>query len=583
MALHILKLLSLAWFIFHSKQAPAQPLRQVNIVAIMDQQHSNWTKLDQNLNAHPFFERDEKSRIISGFYERPIFSIDENWRFTCNLCSEPPKITAKKINTEGTSNFILELKIANHAIWSDGLPLHEEDFRFSWIVAQSFLKNKSLKTDSRLAFFKQVENISTKEGQPNTILFEFSSLPSVENLLQVYILSKALHQPLWRKAKSEASTYLKSYEAARMKDEFKNSFISSLIEDHSARTKNSRCFDDSQQAAKVCLAVYSKTQYTKLQKGGLGNPHIIFDFSSLQSPLNEHELFKKGYQNFSKDFYFRPKLELLALNTRNPKLNNDKARHRLRAAIVENLARSTHNHNPFSLTPQNSPFYYPIPPVITSPPKGFKSSIELAYSRSSERRKKMAKLLSRVLKPLKARSLSKKYFFTYLIPEIRFTGMALVGLEMHYPYRWSMLLGSGNIPTKANHFRGKNIFSWVSSPTDKAINVQRNESILFKTKYSTSDMRYLKKKVFSKEDYVRINQLFASEDYLNSIFEVQKELEEDAPLIPLFHYGYNYLVSDKLTYFPLPGHQFAFSHFVHLWKNKPKIQISIKKEDTKKL
>ena len=463
-------------------------------------------------------------RLLNGFIRRPVFHLDKNWKFACSICSEPPKLKIAE-SSGNKKTYIVSLVLKESLKWSDGKPVSEKDFRFTWILGKSIYQN----TIDQNYFFKSIVNIeSNPENQREVSIVFKGNITDPNRLFQFHLLPRHIHQPLWRESEHNPKNYLENIAGKTLQDvhstaiglgpfKLPSSFSYKDIEVSKSNfdfcLEKNIYFEPEPKSQEICLTFFPAIDNVGLSTKAKPDFDIIIDLKNGLTPVSpksfsELNEFKNtlgiNYNDMQLSWYQRPKVEVLAFNLRNPTLNQAALREIIQYAVYSSLYKniskqsfnkSSGNLSDFlNLNPSDHPFYSPIKPIL-SPLKqaelkleksgyhldksGFRLkqdkqlNLSVSFARSYSKRFYTAALIVRSLERLgikvKSNAVASGQFYKSILPEIRYPSLAIFGINLTFPHSWSDMLHSSKVPKKNNKFAGKNVFSWIHSNADKVL------------------------------------------------------------------------------------------------------------------
>lgn len=140
--------------------------------------------------------------------QRPVTSINPDWKWQCYLCVTLPTLEnglAKVIDEGGVKKMLVTWELKPEATWGDGKPVIAEDFKLSWEVG----KDPSVQVGSRDTY-ERIETVEIDKANPKKFTVKLREARYDFNQLPVHLLPSSVEGPIYLKSKGQPEAYEKN-------------------------------------------------------------------------------------------------------------------------------------------------------------------------------------------------------------------------------------------------------------------------------------------------------------------------------------------------------------------------------------
>lgn len=140
--------------------------------------------------------------------QRPVTSINPDWKWQCYLCVTLPTLEnglAKVIDEGGVKKMLVTWELKPEATWGDGKPVIAEDFKLSWEVG----KDPGVQVGSRDTY-ERIETVEIDKANPKKFTVKLREARYDFNQLPINLLPSSVEGPIYQKAKGQPEAYEKA-------------------------------------------------------------------------------------------------------------------------------------------------------------------------------------------------------------------------------------------------------------------------------------------------------------------------------------------------------------------------------------
>lgn len=143
------------------------------------------------------------SSYIGYMVNRPLVTVDADWKWRCVTCTDLPTLEngkAKVVDEKGKKKMLVSWEIKPEAKWADGQPMTGKDVKLSWEIGKSpnvavgekdlFNRIEAIDIDS-----KNPKKFSIKFSEPRYDYYQLGSLTIVPAHLEADIFAKTKSKP----------------------------------------------------------------------------------------------------------------------------------------------------------------------------------------------------------------------------------------------------------------------------------------------------------------------------------------------------------------------------------------------------
>lgn len=519
-----------------------------------------WDELNQSM--HPFAKKHESSRYIQALLLDPLIGLDEQGQLQCVQCKQLPSIQNKliKLGADKSSNFMqsITFEIKENLCWGDGTAISGHDAYFSWQAGKSLRHRHS---SSHLFEIIKDITVDPKHSKRFTIYFDKKN-NYLSHLTNFYILPKHLEYKIWTK-------YQKSYlNRSLYKRSPTNSGlysglykIKSIVGDRDMHLTANNNHPQAQPSL-ANIKAYALKGYKNKHSPKLDiYSEVLCNHQDCQS-LNHQppQKVKKVPNSYTLHWADSNKVELLALNLRNPLLKDQN----IRQALAHSINKDQITQNLSKLAMPSASLFAPSHPNFNKQIKFYafnlsqsklllensgwiktnnifeKNDQQFTLTLSTSSKPNQLSIAKQLIKSWKKAGLSIRHkaytssAYKHHIKRMNYEGLALISLQLPLHESLRPLFHSSVIPTIRNNYRGQNIF---------AFNNKRLDSLL-----DTAD------------------KIFELKAYKGDMQAIQKILLQQLPFIPIFIELKTALVGSRVNGFSLPSHDQPSSLRASRWR-----------------
>jgi peptide/nickel transport system substrate-binding protein len=163
-------------------------------------------------NLNPIISQMAASRYIYYLVGHPLLSVDDEWKYVCQLCTELPSLENGRVQfvepgeAGGERKLRVTWDILPDAKWGDGTPLTGKDVELSWRIGQS--PNVSVGVKEPYQIVEAVE-VDAQNPKRFSMLFNQARYDYLNQTSQLYIVPAHIEGPIWEKAKDSTGAYEK--------------------------------------------------------------------------------------------------------------------------------------------------------------------------------------------------------------------------------------------------------------------------------------------------------------------------------------------------------------------------------------
>lgn len=520
---------------------------------------------------HPWQLSSAAAEFVYYLTARPLNGLDGQWQWRCYLCPDqaPANSPSVKIVKAKKHPKKMEVtwRIGDKIKWGDGHPVTGYDVQFSWQIAK--LGHIPMTNQAQYA---SIGKVIVDQAEPKVFTIHFDRINSTNHAVGgLFLLPQHLEKPYLKQMELREGDYRQSstyfiapfhpglangpYYLAERPDPKTLVLLANPYYEHTSRLRAKKVIIRVEAQVSQLVSLLENREIDLLPEVG----QLPADSQSLASWQRDKGQ-QLGYQSIQTSSTV---LEQLTFNLRNPLLGDVRVRQAM-AAVLDRGELVARPLIPLG-TPANTMFHpkdtefaikgdnvkadfaraqklLKAAKWILSPDRvlqqdGEVFAIEIVTNAGTPMREMIAEKISQAWRKLgiqtAVRTVAAEEFTTRTIRRADFPGAALFAWERDAASLPITILDSRYIPTSRNDYSGQNVSSWENKKGDR---------------------------IFDK-----IESTMERADKEKLLLELQHELSEDVPLIPLFFHTRLAIVAKHLGTYQPSEHQFPSSLWLDEW------------------
>ncbi|MEZ4743246.1 MAG: ABC transporter substrate-binding protein [Bdellovibrionota bacterium] len=526
---------------------------------------------------HPMMGQSFAFHYLSGFINRPIVFLDQNWQWQCGLCEKLSEFSPMRLYRKSShsthSIYTVDWKIAEGATWGDGTPVTGYDVFMSWKIGQSPFTRTS---NPRL--FTSIESIEVDQAEPKIFSVRVRKADYQHVRLTGFpVIARHIERGPWAKVGDHNASYenLTIYNSSNYEPGLFNGpyLIKKVLADGQTFVLSANPYFKGKKIAISEIVIVTRPSIEELI--GLLQDGQIDMLAEVGQKVEDVVKVNKWYAQKPSPSLLKKidgtdlLFEHLLLNQRNPILTDLNIRKALlysidRKSLITKFTANTglladspvHPKDPLYSSRKEQYQYdlsiaaklldesgWRLSPSIAASTGGYRKKdndileLDLTIGDGVPLRRSIAQELIDGWKKLGIKINLKVerqgQFIDRIVQQAKYTGMALLASHQLADVPPIAMLDSREIPGYRNKYQGQNSGAWISKIADANFDRLKVET----------DME--KRRILS-----------------NAVLE---EVDEQVPILPLFFYGSTALTPVSLENYKITGHQYPASFSCENW------------------